>query len=528
MHQPLTCATLGLLASGAASAAPPALSVGFDAAVRNEPATGRLVVYLIREGARLGPQAQPADGPFWHDQQPMFGVDLKDLAPNTAVVIDDNATSFPDVYSRLAPGTYRVQAVLDLHRDNSDWREEQGNLYSDVRSLTVEPGAARPDPVRIILRRAVEPREWPAVPGVERFEMRSALLSDFHGRDVMLRAGVVLPTALEPDRRYPAVYEVPGFGGDARGALGTAQARPRIPAGTPAAALAAAAFWITLDPESGNGHTLFADSANNGPWGRALTEELIPALEAKYPLAASPDARLLRGHSSGGWSTLWLAITYPDTFGAAWPSSPDPVDFRRLQLPDIYKQKNIFTRLDIDDFPTPPLTTDLPQIPAYRMNSTPVMTTRQENLMEQVLGVDNTSGQQWDSWFAVFGPRNEGGNPAALFDPVTGRIDHAIAEQYRKYDIADLVRRDPGRLAPIFRERIRLVVGEQDNFYLNEAVALLKADLDAIPMDGQTGPGYIKIVQGKDHGSVFGTPEVQSFPAEMLAHLSAHGLAGTR
>src|SRR6185295_1412012 len=97
----------------------------------------------------------------------------------------------------------------------------------------------------------------------------------------------------------------------------------------------------------------------------------IPALEAKYPLIADAHARLLRGHSSGGWSTLWLALTYPEIFGATWSTSPDPVDFRRLQLPDIYAGPNMYSGVDGKD------------LPSYRGAGQERMTIRQENLMEE-------------------------------------------------------------------------------------------------------------------------------------------------
>jgi hypothetical protein len=278
------------------------------------------------------------------------------------------------------------------------------------------------------------------------------------------------------------------------------------------ARLAQNTFWIVLDPESGNGHTLFADSANNGPRGKALTTELIPALEAKYHLKPDPFARLLRGHSSGGWSTLWLALTYPETFGATWSTSPDPVDFRRFQLPDIYGQKSMYT----DPAGA--------EIPSERSQAKVKMTIRQENAAEEVLGADNTSGQQWDSWFAVFGPRNAAGHPAALFDPKTGVIDHALAEQYRKYDIGELLRAQPGTYGLTLLQRCRIAVGDQDSYYLNEAVALLKADVDKLSFlqfpEGQHG--YIKILPGFDHGSIFMSPELQHIPQEMVDHLVLH------
>jgi pimeloyl-ACP methyl ester carboxylesterase len=225
---------------------------------------------------------------------------------------------------------------------------------------------------------------------------------------------------------------------------------------SPAGVLARNAFWIVLDPESGNGHTLFADSANNGPCGEALVKELIPALEAKYRLAPEAKARLLRGHSSGGWSTLWLALRYPETFGATWSTSPDPVDFRKFQTPDIYSDINMY------GVQQPTANGGEPTFKphsSYRAGGQSKMTIAQENQMEEVLGPDNTSAQQWDSWQAVWGPRNDRGHPAALYDPQTGVLDHALAEKYRPYDIADLVRREGGKYGPILHQRCRVVVG---------------------------------------------------------------------
>jgi hypothetical protein len=174
----------------------------------------------------------------------------------------------------------------------------------------------------------------------------------------------------------------------------------------------------------------------------------------------------------------------------------------------------------------PPLTDDLPDTPSLRRDGAVVMTIRQENLMEEVLGPDNTSGQQWDSWQAVFGPRNPSGNPAALFDPQTGAINRSVAEHYRKYDIGEVVRREPGVYGIVLHQRCRVLVGDQDSFYLEEAVALLKAESEQLSFfDYPEGRhGYIKVLTGHDHGSIFGSPEMQAIPQEMLDHLARHGL----
>lgn len=491
---------------GAASAGI-TIRVSFSKDVREAPASGRLVVMTARKGSRVG-EAEPLDGPFWDDPQPMFGIDVKDLSPGTPVVIDDGATSFPAAVSRLAPGTYRVQAMLDMKRENSSWRREEGNLFTSAAAeLVVKEGAAAS--VELVLDRAVAAEALPVQAGVEFVEVKSKLLSEFHGRDVMLRAGVVLPRGFDPGRKYAAVYEVPGFGGDHRGVLGAANRRDRVPENQAFGELSRKAFWIVLDPESPNGHTLFADSANNGPCGRALVEELIPAIEAKFPLVAAPAARMLRGHSSGGWSTLWLALNYPETFGACWSSAPDPVDYHAMQAGNIYENANMYTDAAGKD------------IPSLRTSARVAMSVRQENLMEEVLGPDNTSGQQWDSWFAVWGPRGASGNPAALFDPGTGVIDHAIAEQYKKFDIHELTRTNQGTWGLAFHQRIRLICGTLDSFYLNLAVERLKPTIDALHFlvypEGRNG--WIELVPDADHGSVMGAARARDIPKEMLEHL---------
>lgn len=530
--------SLAALFAAAALAGQPVFEVSFDRAVRTEPATGRLIVYLIQSGSAVDPSAQPADGPFWHCPQPMYGAVVSSLAPGTPALVDDHATSFPGPLSSLPPGSYRAQAVLDSHQDDSSWRREPGNLFSEPVTFTIEPD--RPVRIPIKLTGIVKPRTLPDVPGVELFEVRSKLLSDFASRDISLRAGVILPARRDPSRSYAAIYEIPGFGGDHEAAWERFHPyRARLPAKSPWIALRENAFYIILNPESGNGHTLFADSANNGPRGRALIEELLPALEAKYNLIARPEARLLRGHSSGGWAALWLAITYPDTFGACWASSPDPVDFRRFQLPDIYADRSMYD-IGALELARPPLNRYAPpsfllessvpdgprDIASTRDNGKPAMSIRTENAIEEVLGPDNTSGQQWDSWQAVWGPRNERGHPAALYDPFSGRIDRAIAGLYRAYDIAERLRADPGRVGLIFHQRIRLLVGGQDTYFLNEAVALLKPEVEKLSFfhypEGRGG--YIKILPDADHGSIFQLKELSGIPQEMADHLDRHHL----
>ena len=546
--------------------------------------SGRLIVSLIAPGNKLPPGTEPNDAPFWFDFQPMFARDVVDCQPGDIFPLSGEWDHNKEAFDDLPPGEYIVAARLITSRTSSSWKESAGNWSSAPVKFIVPPKAAADKAgstagvgTILMLDKPTAPKDWKPPEGVRIVEVRSALLSDYLGREVVLRAAVVPPIGLDaaaagPPQpaanapglapaiaaRYAAVYEVPGFGGRHTGAAGVARARKALASSadvsSPEYKLASSTFWITLDPESPNGHTLFADSANNGPCGRALISELIPAIEAQFPIDGRPPARLLRGHSSGGWSTLWLGLKYPEVFGAVWSSSPDPVDFQRMQSVDIYTQANMY-RVPADPSPGelaaekridaspgalgPAISSPARDITSFRKDGKPVMSVRQESQGEDMLGANNTSGQQWDSWFATWGPRAAPAgltgqpHPAALFDPTTGTLDRTIAEQYRKYDIGHLLRTEPAKYGPLFHSNIRLVVGDADEFFLNEAVDLLKADLakvspaSALPQPAAEYPGYITIVPGVTHGSVFGSDAVKAFPKQMVEHLSKFALART-
>ncbi|MEO1130953.1 MAG: alpha/beta hydrolase-fold protein, partial [Planctomycetota bacterium] len=389
----LACALLIMLCAAAPAVAGARFRVGVSPALGDAPVSGRLIISLLHVDSPLYRTNSAANAPFLSDPQPIFAADVRDLRPGMEILIaDGTCDAFPGPPSALPPGMYRVSAVLDTQQANSDWKREPGNLHSEEYTLHVGRDGAVTD-LRIALIRRTAEQPWPRIPGVEQFTVRSRLLSTFRGRDVTLRAGVVFPLDHDPTRQYPAVYVIPGFGGDHRSALREPRLRAGAPPGDLRRALWRRAFVIHLDPEGPNGHHLFANSQNNGPMERALIEELIPVLQDKYNLLETPDARVLSGKSSGGWSALWLLMRHPDVFGAAWSIAPDPLDFRAFQRTDIYADRSMFGD---EDNPTPSI--------VNRSGAT-LLTVRDEYRMEKVLGPGGTSAQQWDSWQAVFGPR---------------------------------------------------------------------------------------------------------------------------
>lgn len=495
--------------------------VAIDPAQSALATSGRLVIAVIAPGAKLPPGTSPHDAPFWEEQHPMYGLEVRDW--RTPVTVDDTADWMIAKPSQLKPGKYYAAARFIRVKTNGDWKRDAGNIKSSVIEFDIAEGPSKV--IDLKLDEVIPPRTFKTRPGLEVFELRSTLLSNFHKRDVILRAAVGFPSDFDPTRKYAALYEVPGFGGDHFTGQRHAQG---IKAGSPRSELLRNIFIIYLDPESPNGHTLFADSLNNGPRGQALTEEFIPALEKKYPLLTSPNARLLRGHSSGGWSTLWLALNYSTTFGAAWPSSPDPIDFRRFQLANIYEDANMYapvvTAPSTGGQTKPAFGSDHV---SYQRNGKGIMTIRQENAGERITGPNQTSGMQWASWQAVAGARNPKGHPAALYDSQSGEIDKTQLEQWKKYDIGLLVKSEPQKYLPILRQNVRLVCGDADNFFLHEAVKLLKEDSEALAAKLKIqpdGPGYITLVPGLDHGTIFRSAELRAFDQQMLDHLRSHNL----
>ena len=95
-----------------------------------------------------------------------------------------------------------------------------------------------------------------------------------------MRAWVILPTAYDEHAttRYPTVYWTHGFGAK----LDTIRPSALMIASRMAAGKMPPMIWIFLDESLPTGTHEFADSVNNGPWGEALTTELIPDLERRW------------------------------------------------------------------------------------------------------------------------------------------------------------------------------------------------------------------------------------------------------
>ena len=452
------------------------------------PQSGRVFVIL---SATNRPEPRMQLGRTGNDAPEGLARDVVALTPGAAVVVDETAFAFPVTnLSEVRAGEYFVQALLD---SNTDLRSTSapGNLYSDVRKLELEPKHGRT--VKLELDHQIPPEQLPAETDLTKFvKIQSRLLTQFFGRPMFLRAGIVLPRDYErePWRRYPLWVRIGGLnaryssvsalmrGGSAFGLRKTwlADDTPRF-------------LLLQLDGAGPFGDPYQVNSANNGPYGDAITQELIPYVEAHFRAVGKPQARVLSGTSTGGWVSLALQIFYPDFFNGTWSSCPDPVDFHALELVDIYQEHEAYVNKYGNERPS-----------ERTLQGDVALLMRREVGLENLLAPGNCytcSGEQWGAWCATFSPRGADGRPAPLWDPQSGKINPSVAEQWRKYDLRIVLERDWRRLAPKLRGKIHIAAGEADQYFLNNAVHLLDQFLSQAEPQFE---GSIVYGEGKWHG----------------------------
>jgi len=459
--------------------------VSFAAGVHTGPITGRVFVAIAKAES---PEPIRQIG-SWTGQTPFFAADVDQLAAGHAAVIDAGAMGFPaDSLKEIPAGDYYVQAILNVytefHRadghdiwahmdqwEGQNFTRSPGNLTSEVVKAHLDASAGYD--VRLELTRAIPPVQVPAdTAWVKRFKIQSQLLTRFWGRAMYIGATVLLPKGYDehPAERYPTIYiqghfglgapfgfsDQPGGGGRGGAPLypqWTADDFPRMVA-------------VTFQhPTPYFDDSYAVNSANDGPYGDALLQELIPYLEDHFRLIRAPYARLLTGGSTGGWESLALQVYHPDFFGGTWTGYPDPIDFRRYQLVNIYDDPNAFQE--------PGFQYNIPERPMMRTPAGQVrVTMREMSRLEDALGGHGRSAQQFEAWEAVYGPVGADGYPQPLWDKKTGVIDKQVAAYMRdhNYDLTYYLSHNWETLGPQLKGKINVFVGDMDSYYLNLAV----------------------------------------------------------
>lgn len=485
---PLSLAVVIVVGVGKAEPGPLRFAITYDKKVTAAPFTGRVFVMLQKKAFSELPK-----GLNWFQPEPIFAKDVQDWRPGEVLVLGDDVLAYPKPLTKLPKGTYSLVAVMDFGLSRR-FSAADGNGYSSILRRELDPQQS--GTIKLHIDRIYRAPPFAETERVKLVDIESRLLSRFHGRPIHMHAGVVLPRsfAREKEKRYPVIYVIPGFSGTHFGALSAVKRNPTVIDGIET-------LYVVLDPSCPLGHCVFADSANNGPWGQALVEELIPVIEKRYRGLGTPAARFVTGHSSGGWSSLWLQITYPDFFGGVWSTAPDSIDFRDFQLVNIYKDENIF--FDATGKPRP----------LARRNGKVVLTYKPFSDMEVVMG----HGGQLGSFEAVFSPRGPDGRPQPLWDRQTGKIDHEVAEHWKKYDIHLILKRNWPKLEAKLRGKIHVYMGGVDTFYLDGPVRRLQAMLAEFKSDA-----VVEIFPDRDHGNLLDESLRARIRREMAETLRKH------
>jgi S-formylglutathione hydrolase FrmB len=466
--------------AGSLAAADWSFEVGFDGSVRAEPYSGR--VYLFFSAGNR----EPRMGPSWFFPEPFASKDVTNLAPGETVSLsagDDDLLFYPEKPEEFDPAGYQIQAVMRFNSWDREVGRGAGNGYSPADRVPEEGRLA--EGFVLSVNRLVPPPEFVETESVKLCAVESQLLSEFHGRKVTLKAAVLLPPEYraEPDRRFPALFIIPGFGGthhDHR-IYARLYSSPDAEESTPL-------IRVLLDPACREGHHVFADSAVNGPWGTALVKEFLPDFEARFRTVADREGRFLTGHSSGGWSSLWVMITHPDTFAATWSTAPDPVTFRDFQQIDLYAANENMYRNRSGQLR-----------PLSRIHNDVQLWYREFDHMETVLG----HGGQLRSFEAVFGPRQADGGPRSAWDRKSGAIDPIVVEHWKQYDIVHKLESEWDALGPKLSGRLHVHMGEEDTFYLEGATRILQASMNEL---GE--PDAVTMHPGRDHFDLL-TPDLK-------------------
>ncbi|MBV8388553.1 MAG: hypothetical protein JO080_02005 [Mucilaginibacter sp.] len=407
--------------------------------------SGKVFLYLSKDAR------SPKDDMVGVHSFPCFSIDVKNVKPGQKVVFDDAAVSYPTVLSDIERGGYYAQVVWDKNEGGRPIGESPGNLFN--KAIVVNITKDRSKSFDIVCNEVIKEPSFAETQFIKELKSPSALLTAFYKRPTSVNAAVFLPKEYysQPNRKFPVLYWISGYGGDYHGYSG--KNVPSDPLDT------TACIRVFLDGNCPGGHCVYANSDNNGPWGDALTQELIPLVEKTY---RTNSARLLTGHSSGGWTVLWLQTHYPKVFAACWSSSPDPVDFRSFQEVNLYSDKNIYYGKDS--------TLRLAGTIAGRF---PWITMKNMCSMEHVI----YRGEQMHSFNFVFSTKNPDGTPRSLWNDETGDIDPITFEHWKNYDISLYLRSNWQHIKPNLQGKIRVTVGNQDNFLLNYAVHLLDDEM---------------------------------------------------
>lgn len=479
------------------------VEISFSPALRDGPITGMVYLGISRTNKTTPIEQAGPEG------APLFSTFVRALNPGTPAIITRESVGHPAASLRDIPaGEYWVQPFVNvytrfpradghtvwMHMDQwegQNWKRSPGNMYGDPVRLRIDP--ASPTSIKLVADKLIPPVVVPPDTAmVKRIKMQSQVLTKWWGQPIFLGATILLPKDYDkhPEVRYPVNYIQGHFSLRAPGGFGSGAPRQAQADGSASnlgefdklwlAETTPRFIYVTLQhPSPYYDDSYGVNSENNGPYGEAIMQELLPAIETQFRVIRQPWARMLSGGSTGGWIALAHQVFYPNFYGGAFASCPDAVDFSYHQIVNIYKDANAYF-LEHDwmkvDRPT-----------RRQPDGNVVSMMKDENRYELVVGDHSRSGGQWDIWEATYSPVGGDGYPMRLWNKQTGAIDRAVAEKWKKYDLLEILEANWATLGPNVAHKLNAYTGDMDSYYLNNALENLHAFLQKAESPKWTG-----------------------------------------
>lgn len=485
-----------------------AFSISFVNELSDSAQDGRLIL-LIANNNDSEPRFQLSDG---LNTQLGFGSDVEEMDANEIVILNSESFGYPvENLNEIPPGDYYVQALLNRYQtfnlstghtvklppemgEGQQWNRKPGNFYSKPIKITIGDQGGT---FNIVMDQMIPPIEEPAdTEFIKHIKMKSEMLSEFWGTDTYLGANVLLPKDFDkhPEARYPLMVFHGHFPMDFNGF----RVNPPDPNLEPDYSerfgvegyniiqqQEAHDFYkkwtspdfprmIIIEIQHANPYyddSYAVNSASIGPYGDAITYELIPFIEQKFQGIGEGWARFLYGGSTGGWEALAAQVMYPKEYNGCFAACPDPIDFRAYTSINLYEDENAYYYAsDFKKALKPAHRNYLGKIDA---------TVKDMALKELVLGTKTRSGQQLDIWEAVYSPQGNDGYPERIWDRNSGVINKEVANYWKEnYDLRYIMERDWDELGPDLEGKINIYCGDMDNYYLNNAVYLMEEFLE--------------------------------------------------
>jgi enterochelin esterase-like enzyme len=442
----------------------------------------------------------------------VLGMDFEDHQAGNSFSFDFGTFGYPiENWQEIPAGDYWVQAFIIKHEtlnradghvikmpvdqwEGRQWARTPGNVYSTPKKISWDGESTLDLHIDKVIPAVQEPMDTEFI---KHIKFKSKLLSDFWGRDIYLGAHVLLPRDFEknPNEYYPLMIYHGHFPSDFGGFRTTPpdesieekyNARFNIYGYEKIEQQEAYDFyqkWISPDfkkfivIEIQHANPFYDDSyavnsQNIGPYGDAITYELIPHIEEQFRGIGEGWSRFTYGGSTGGWEALAVQVMYPKEYNGCFAACPDPIDFRAFTTVDIYEDQNAYY------LNGPFRTTDRVGKRNYLGHVSAMV--KDMNHKELALGGTKTrSGDQWDIWQAVYSPVGEDGYPKPIWDRYSGEIDKEVANHWKEnFDLRYIMERDWSKLGKDLEGKIHIYCGDMDNYYLNNAVYLTEEFLE--------------------------------------------------